>query len=278
MKSAKAAQYILYNDARRTHVFAVTMEHTSVRLWCHSRSGSIVTERFDVHKVCVLVIPFLSSIDPSLQDARELVQFLLFSTFATTSQLGFDPTVRRVVDGCGKLHYQFDVLCRDGAMRTFQSVKVEHDNLEAPMYSRATRVFKVVDTGAESDSYKALRDYWPSSDDFASQESVIQQEILDALKARLPKEEYEKLRPHFMTILADGPVQRQSDSVGGEFEREIGTDVSAEPDRERYRTVYEEHCQALWDVDDPSVFFFALAQVMYGAYIHDIFLPSLLNR
>ena len=81
-----------------------------------------------------------------------------------------------------------------------------------------------------------------------------------------------------MTILADGPVQRQSDSVGGEFEREIGTDVSAEPHRERYRTVYEEHCQALWDVDDPSVFFFALAQVMYGAYIHDIFLPSLLNR
>ncbi|KAL1753359.1 hypothetical protein FB107DRAFT_217967 [Schizophyllum commune] len=246
MKSAKAAQYILYNDARRTHVFAVTMEHTSVRLWCHSRSGSIVTERFDVHK-----------------DARELVQFLLFSTFATPSQLGFDLTVRRVVDGSGKLHYQFDVLCRDGAMRTFQSVKVEHDNLEAPMYSRSTRVFKVVDIGAESDFYKALRDYWPSKDDFASQESVIQQEVLDALKARLPKEEYEKLRPHFMTILADGPVQRQSDSMGGEFEREIGTDVSAEPDRERYRTVYEEHCQALWDVDDPSVFFFALAQVMY---------------
>ncbi|KAL1726854.1 hypothetical protein EV714DRAFT_218499 [Schizophyllum commune] len=246
MKSAKAAQYILYNDARRTHVFAVTMENTSVRLWCHSRSGSIVTERFDVHR-----------------DARELVQFLLFSTFATTSQLGFDPTVRRVVDGSGKLHYQFDVLCRDGAMRTFQSVKVEHDNLEAPMYSRATRVFKVVDIGAESNSYKALRDYWPSRDDFASQESVIQQEILDALKARLPKEEYEKLRPHFMTILADDPVQRQSDSVGGESEREIGIDASAEPDRERYRTVYEEHCQALWDVDDPSVFFLALAQVMY---------------
>ncbi|KAL1665503.1 hypothetical protein GGF50DRAFT_52482 [Schizophyllum commune] len=246
IKSAKAAQYILYNDARRTHVFAVTMEHTSVRLWCHSRSGSLVTDRFDIHK-----------------DARELVQFLLFSTFATPRQLGFDQTVRRVVDGSGKLHYQFDVLCRDGATRTFQSVKVEHDNFEAPMYSRATRVFKVVDIGAESDSYKALRDYWPSRDDFASQESVIQQKVLDALKARLPKEEYEKLRPHFMTILADGPVQRQSDSVGGEFEREIGTDVSAEPDRERYRTVYEEHCQALWDVDDPSVFFFALAQVMY---------------
>ncbi|KAI5897567.1 uncharacterized protein SCHCODRAFT_02527869 [Schizophyllum commune H4-8] len=246
MKSANAARYMLYNDVRRTHVFAVTMEGTSARLWCHSRSGSVVTSRFDIHK-----------------DARELVQFLLFSTFATPSQLGFDPTVRRVVDSSGKLHYQFDVLCCDGAMHTFQSVKIEHDRLEAPLHSRATSVFKVFDIGAETDSYKALRDYWPSEDDFASQESVIQQEVLDALKARLPKEEYEKLRPHFMTILADGPVHRRSGSRGGESERETGLDDSAEPERKRCRTVYEEHCQALWYVDDPAVFFFALAQVMY---------------
>lgn len=46
-----AAQHILYNDIRHTCQFAVTIEGSSVRLWYHTRSRTIFTERFDMHKV-----------------------------------------------------------------------------------------------------------------------------------------------------------------------------------------------------------------------------------
>ncbi|KAL1756179.1 hypothetical protein FB107DRAFT_274163 [Schizophyllum commune] len=251
------AQHMLHNDLRRTCHFSCTIERTTARIWCHTRSGTIVTRGFDLHK-----------------DAEELVQFILFSAFATPSQLGFDPTVRRVAVN-NKLHYTFDVVDFESRHRTYRSVAIEHENPAAELHGRAMRVFKVVvyvECGVEHEHGHefVLRDYWPSNDDPTSEEWKIQREILEQLEAKLSKEDFAEARQHFMTILADGPVC-PDDSCGESaacagLERPSHIPLSRKAldlqARRHCRTVYLEHCQDLWQMKDPAKFFFALGQLM----------------
>ncbi|KAL1665536.1 hypothetical protein GGF50DRAFT_114067 [Schizophyllum commune] len=251
------AQHMLYNDLRRTCHFSCTIERTTARIWCHTRSGTIVTRGFDLHK-----------------DAEELVQFILFSAFATPFQLGFDPTVRRVAVN-NKLHYKFDVVDIESRHRTYRSVAIEHENPAAELHGRAMRVFKVVvdvECGVEHEHGHefVLRDYWPSDYDASSEEWRIQREILAQLEAKLSKEEFAEARQHFMTILADGPVCH--DDSRGESVACAGLDSSSHiplprnpldlQARRHCRTVYLEHCQDLWQMKDAAKFFFALGQLM----------------
>ncbi|KAL1674570.1 hypothetical protein EV122DRAFT_220324 [Schizophyllum commune] len=252
------AQHMLHNDLRRTCHFSCTIERTTARIWCHTRSGTIVTRGFDLHK-----------------DAEELVQFILFSAFATPSQLGFDPTVRRVVVN-NKLHYTFDVVDIESRHRTYRSVAIEHENPAAELHGRAMRVFKVVvdvECGVEHEHGHefVLRDYLSSYDDSSSEEWRIQREILEQLEAKLSKEDFAEARQHFMTMLADGPVCPddncgESAACAG-LERSSHIPLSRKPldlqARRHCRTVYLEHCQDLWQMKDPAKFYFALGQLMY---------------
>ncbi|KAL1726891.1 hypothetical protein EV714DRAFT_276179 [Schizophyllum commune] len=251
------AQHMLHNDLRRTRHFSCTIEITTARIWCQTRSGTIVTRGFDLHK-----------------DAEELVQFILFSAFATPSQLGFDPTVRRVALN-NTLHYEFDVVDLEGRDRAYRSVAIVHENRAAELHGRAMRVFKVVDVECsvehEHGPEFVLRDYWPYDDDVTSEEWRIQREILEQLEAKLSKEEFAKARQHFMTILADGPVShddsRGESAACAGLERSSHIPLSRKPldlqARRHCRTVYLEHCQDLWQMKDPAKFFFALGQLMY---------------
>ena len=45
------AQHMLFNDLRRTCHFSCTIEETTARIWCHTRSGTFVTQGFDIHVV-----------------------------------------------------------------------------------------------------------------------------------------------------------------------------------------------------------------------------------
>ncbi|KAL1707081.1 hypothetical protein EV121DRAFT_278300 [Schizophyllum commune] len=285
-QTLNTAQHMLYNDIRRTCHFSVTIERTTARIWYHTRSHTIVTKGFDIHTA-----------------AEQVVQFILFSTFATPFQLGFDPTVRRVVVD-DMLHYEFEVIDLKFKRRIYRTVMIEHENPAAELYSRAMRVFKVVECGVEHDY--VLRDYWLFDDDLTSEEWKIQSEILKHLAAKLPKEEYEKAKRHFLTIIADGVVHHRGgrDAVPSppesaevyEYANELNPKSTAakkptvsmanrgegaafagpeEPTetpptqplilhgRKHCRTVYLEHCQDLWQVKDPAMFFFALYQLMY---------------
>ena len=50
-KSCAAAGQYLCADIRRKFHFAITVEGSQARLWCHSRSLSVVTNTFDIHAV-----------------------------------------------------------------------------------------------------------------------------------------------------------------------------------------------------------------------------------
>ncbi|KAL1749080.1 hypothetical protein HDZ31DRAFT_59671 [Schizophyllum fasciatum] len=282
------AQHILFNDIRRTCHFAVTIEADGARLWYHTRSHTVITERFDIH-----------------EHPEELIKFILFSTFATEAQLGFDSTVRRVVVD-NELHYEFDIIHRKGTRGKYRSVKIEHENPAAELYSRAMRVFKVVRSDIdESGRFYVLRDYWLFNDKDTSEEAAIQEEILGALERTMPADEFLALRRHFMTILADGVVCHKGfkDEVpcppaaakpykygnehnpnnttarepkvtianrgvdasyhGPEREKEVNDFLLQLHGRKHCRTVYDEHCKDLWQVNDPAMFFFALSQVIY---------------
>ncbi|KAI5823195.1 hypothetical protein K523DRAFT_421612 [Schizophyllum commune Tattone D] len=183
-----AAQHILYNDIRHTCQFAVTIEGSSVRLWYHTRSRTIFTERFDLHK-----------------HSDELIQIILFSSFASPAQLGFDPAVHRVVVG-NELYYQFDVVHRDGTCHQYQSVEIEYEDAASNLHCQAMRVFKVVDCGNLSGPCRVLQDYWRSNDAEVSEEGKIQDAIFCAMEETMTEDELIDIRRHFMTLLADGVV------------------------------------------------------------------------
>ncbi|KAL1674591.1 hypothetical protein EV122DRAFT_281924 [Schizophyllum commune] len=164
-----AAQHILYNDICHTCQFAVTIEGSSVRLWYHTRSRTIFTERFDMHK-----------------HSDELIQIILFSSFASPAQLGFDPAVHRVVVG-NELHYQFDV-----------SVEIELEDAASNLHCQAMRVFKVVDCGNLSGPCRALQDNWRSDDAEVSEEGKIQDAIFCAMEKTMTEDELIDIRRHFM--------------------------------------------------------------------------------
>ncbi|KAI5827832.1 hypothetical protein K523DRAFT_245927 [Schizophyllum commune Tattone D] len=301
------AEHMVYNDIRREAHFSFTIEGSSARMWCHTRSHTIISRRFDIHK-----------------DATEFVKFILFSSFASEYELGFDPNVSRVYVE-NKLHYEFKIRHLDGTYHRYRTVKVVHENPAAELHSRAMRVFKAVECDTDDVRYIALRDYWLFDD--APEEVQIQLEILTRLEASISKEDYEALQGHFMTILADGVVVRDEASgiapgppEGAEvYEYANGLNPKGIPakkpsvqvasrgatssfrgperpqtpprlpqlqlhGRKHCRTVYAEYCEDLWRVNDPARFYYALYQVMFildkwrrAGYLHrDISLGNIM--
>ncbi|KAL1755200.1 hypothetical protein FB107DRAFT_213996 [Schizophyllum commune] len=193
-KSFSHAAHALHNDVARVAVFSFTIEGTKMRLWCHTRSHTGISKNFDINT-----------------KPEELIQFILFSTYATLTQLGIDSTVRRVVDKDGFLQYQFDIYDpKTNVTTTYQTRSVIDESSAIEIYSRAMRVFEVSDVAelAKEDAKEidaapvlVLRDYWVYED--VDSELVTQQAITRSLKkARL----WTKAKRHFMTIKADGIV------------------------------------------------------------------------
>ncbi|KAI5823503.1 hypothetical protein K523DRAFT_421443 [Schizophyllum commune Tattone D] len=297
-KTISAAGHYLYADIRRRFHFAITIEDTTARLWCHSRSHSIVTEEFDIH-----------------EEKEQLVEWIVFASFANEYQLGFDPTVIRVVDRAKQWQYQFDVRHNDGLVHTYQTVAVLHENCAASLYRRAMRVFKVkrvtekgkADSFCKEDSQEyALRDYWLFDDKYAKLEIAIQRDLKCALEASTQSpEELWEVWQHFLQIVADGVVEWETfdDKVPGppenaetyEYANEqnpkgrkaakaklagnslresagyIGPHgvVASEPEelqllgRMHCRTLYRHVCVDLYKICDPAVFFYAVDQIVF---------------
>ena len=56
------AQHMLYNDLRRTCHFTCTIEETTARIWCHTRSGTFITQGFDIHTVSRSMLCYIAHV------------------------------------------------------------------------------------------------------------------------------------------------------------------------------------------------------------------------
>ncbi|KAL1704433.1 hypothetical protein EV121DRAFT_174505, partial [Schizophyllum commune] len=73
-KTLGHAGHAFYNDVGRIAIFAFTIEDTTMRIWCHTRSHTGISKEFDIHT-----------------DHEELIQFILFTTYATPNTVPAPP-------------------------------------------------------------------------------------------------------------------------------------------------------------------------------------------
>ena len=121
-----------------------------------------------------------------------MIQWILFVSFATEHQLGFDQTVTRVVDKGKRWQYQFDIPHDDNTVRTYQTVDTLYESCTSSLGHGAVRVFKVkrVTTKGKADTFSkednqvyVLRDCWLLDDEGIDLETETQQALKRALAA-----------------------------------------------------------------------------------------------
>ncbi|KAI5889401.1 uncharacterized protein SCHCODRAFT_02679974 [Schizophyllum commune H4-8] len=241
-----AASFLLYNDRRRAFQFTMTMRGTRVQFWCHSRSHSVGTFQMDVNK-CY----------------REFIHFVLFILYANEAQLGFDPTVIRVVDAHGRPQYQFDVVHEgEETPRVYQTLDVLFQcAFTNALHDRAMAVYRVC-PATKGDGLSARFD--PANHrvlkDFAQlatkpYELAERNRILECLKnAAQTPEERARCDGFFTTVLAD-------------FEVFDMADRSPYPDQalnlvplRRRRTLVKEVCDDLYAIENGVLCFYTLAE------------------
>uniref|UniRef100_D8PKK7 Protein kinase domain-containing protein n=1 Tax=Schizophyllum commune (strain H4-8 / FGSC 9210) TaxID=578458 RepID=D8PKK7_SCHCM len=190
-----ATGHIMFNDVTRAWHYSVTIEKASVRLWCHSRGHTGMSKRFDMHTA-----------------PRELIHFILFSTYSTKKQLGFDPRTTRVIDDKGQLQYRFTVRRIDSddpddQYLVWQTTRILDERSAGELYSRAMRVYAIKPVGEDGKVVQGARervkrDFWVFA--HTKQEKVIQQDILKKIAASLePGEDLHDIEQHFMRFLTD---------------------------------------------------------------------------
>ncbi|KAF9067461.1 hypothetical protein BDP27DRAFT_914540 [Rhodocollybia butyracea] len=174
------------NDARRRFAFGLTIEDTSARLWYHDRDTLVCSTPFDVHI-----------------NWKELVHVFLALGSAPHADLGFDITMRLVcMDAERRPVYEIDVVDVNGSTRTFRTVCVLTDHSADYVYSRASRVWKVVGLpcpgGTPSDNFFVLKDCWIELDRRREHTSLAD------LRSRLKGDPRLK---HFLTVVTACVVQ-----------------------------------------------------------------------
>ncbi|KAF5334540.1 hypothetical protein D9611_013803 [Ephemerocybe angulata] len=177
---------VMYNDPRRIFSFGITIEGTSVRLWHFDRSRICVSKEFDCEK-----------------EPYALVRVLLFLSFASQQQLGFDPTVMKGEDGTEQ-YFRYAV--GDKWYRTVGD-PIDEDGAYF-LIGRGVRVWAVkeCDEGGKflSEELNVLKDAWQWDD--IPTERQIQEDIMRSLAQRT-KMSFEdaraKLAKYFLTIIAD---------------------------------------------------------------------------
>ncbi|KAL1749038.1 hypothetical protein HDZ31DRAFT_59632 [Schizophyllum fasciatum] len=189
--------HIMFNDPCRKWHFNLTIEAHNARLWIHTRSHSTATRPFDIKR-----------------DPAELIHFFLFIAFATREQLGFDPTVERILSDEDGIQYRFEVTDTHCQRRWFQTVAILEQRPAVDLHSSAMRVYRVreVDTQGKAlanSTDNVLRDFWTFSD--ARSEKSIQEDILERLN-ELSGEDYgdniRDIKDHFMDFICDMVVGR----------------------------------------------------------------------
>ncbi|KAK7468980.1 hypothetical protein VKT23_003478 [Stygiomarasmius scandens] len=201
-KICGGATELIYNDPTRRFVHGLTIEGDVIRLWRFDRCQTCVSDDLDYHRE---PLPFIC--------------FLLFILFAPSTELGFDPTVRRreVEDG-GRtvIAYQYQV---EGRFFLTQGNPISEDAAYF-INSRSTRVWtaKEVFFLPSSEHFNLSEEVYVIKDAYLFEEADLEQDIQRKIFAKLRElddtnasegnstQYYEEAKPYFLEILMDSVV------------------------------------------------------------------------
>lgn len=227
------------------------------------------------------------------QEARPFIQFLLYVLFATATELGYDPTVKRH-DGTS---YEYQVR---GSFYITQGPPISED-ANSHIVSRAARVWlvkrmeRLADGTCElSEENYVLKDVWLYSD--AKLESEIRDDIFERLRqvdtdnngetnhAEEAKDYFMNFeddsswrvmlpgQPDIIDISTDIPQDaRQTAFIGYKpaparsgSQNTSTLDVSALKSRMHVRTVFTEVCQTVYEIRDIRTLLRCLIDIIQG--------------
>ncbi|KAE9399542.1 hypothetical protein BT96DRAFT_993874 [Gymnopus androsaceus JB14] len=147
VKVVSNATHIMGADPIRRFMFGLTIDSTNVRLWFFSRSHVFVAKIFDLHL-----------------NVRHLIYVALSIGYASKDELGFDPSVERILAPDKRPVYIFKV--GDKEYMTKEAIAVRKAK---SLLGRAPRIFKVLEVINREPLQlgpitQFLKDYWIPED------------------------------------------------------------------------------------------------------------------
>ncbi|KAJ7207105.1 hypothetical protein GGX14DRAFT_636233 [Mycena pura] len=247
-----AAHYIA-NDPRRTHMYSLTVEKDSCRLWYYCRSHCVKSEAFSLST-----------------DIRSFIHFVISISFATEEDLGFDPTIRRRRNEDNTIYYEYKL-----NHTVYKTLSLISEHPAAAITGRGTRVWRVEvldGTGTGTGTVRVLKDYWvddvPDENGQYITENLILTKIyrrLDELKSLSPSDEpsltdipeaerevvlraLQNYRDYFVNISSCETLKATKDVCSG-FRSEVQHPRSFLR-RRHCRLLYDEECTAFYAIDN----------------------------
>lgn len=166
-----AANHIMNDDPCRMWMYGVTIEDEKMSTWYFSRSHSVKSDDFDFR-----------------EDPETFVHLFLLFLFAEKDEIGFDPTVHRVIEG-EKFYYIYEVSLGDSPKkRYFKTSEVIFNRRVTYITGRKTRIWRAREVNGRtkeaefiSDAEVALKDIWLNDGSRTEQDiqSAIYTELID---------------------------------------------------------------------------------------------------
>ncbi|KAF8875552.1 hypothetical protein CPB85DRAFT_1444032 [Mucidula mucida] len=244
-----AASLIIETDPCRRFMNAFTIEGMTMTLWHFSRSHIAISERFDYHKT-----------------PEPFIRFVIFMTFASRAELGYDPTVTRVQDANGRTQYQFRI-----GDKVYQTLRTLAELQQMDIICKAPRVWAVTELHAETKApigeALVLKDFWAYAD--VKGELEIQTGIFNALRkvdedgdgpANTSGLLAEEAKKFFLHIVGDA-AYAAAYGVSG---------MPQPPSTPRHTTkvhqriIFAEECEPMDEISKYGDFALAMAQLIQG--------------
>ncbi|KAF9233645.1 hypothetical protein BU15DRAFT_66398 [Melanogaster broomeanus] len=188
---------IMRDDPCRRSAFGVTIENTEVRLWFTCRALTVVSHRFDFFK-----------------DVETLIHLFCSLAFANEVELGWDPTIERVLVG-DQIHYDISFRSTEGPPTIYRTVEIISDFGADALRGRGTRIFKAYEkkeSPPTEKDYVVIKDAWRDSD--RMREDLILEKIFEAIAETQP-DKVDDARQYFLTVLQaeDVMVDNETDNT-----------------------------------------------------------------
>ncbi|KAF9020218.1 hypothetical protein BDZ89DRAFT_1138803 [Hymenopellis radicata] len=248
-KALGAIGHIFYADPCRRSVMAFTIEDHMMRFWYFSRSHIAVSAEFDYHA-----------------NPRLFIHFVIFMTFASLEDLGYDPTVKRI-HTIGVIHeMNLDIVTR--ATRVLKDVWLYFDaKPESDIYNEIFAALRQLDEDGnvpESERPPPLQPGSSLEEDAKNYFLTIVSDSVVTINGR-PDEAQEPPAGYseFFYTEEEDKVAMRATVDGSKLKRADGT---AYPHKKRThrRIVFEEVCHTLYEIFSYADFTKGLAQLVYG--------------
>ncbi|KAF5348485.1 hypothetical protein D9756_009669 [Leucocoprinus leucothites] len=151
LKVVSAANHIMNDDPRRIWTYAITIEDEKMAVWYFSRSHSVKSEDIDFTK-----------------DRRTFLQVFMSFIFAKEDEMGFDPSVRRIIHE-DEIRYIYTITPDSAPSRYFRTIAPIFNPRVGCIIGRKTRVWQAEEVNESSDAAivldnggkkVALKDVW----------------------------------------------------------------------------------------------------------------------